>query len=119
MSRAWRNVCGVRSWPALCALVALAVTGCTRTEAPSFRLNMVQMADYGLNEEQRQTIATTLVAMFGTPDKPFVFPESRLDLSRLQRSAGPVKSEDPNSQAGLYRRHCAHCHGITGDGQGP
>jgi mono/diheme cytochrome c family protein len=33
-------------------------------------------------------------------------------------AAGPVWS-DQGGKHGLYRLHCAHCHGISGDGQGP
>jgi mono/diheme cytochrome c family protein len=34
-------------------------------------------------------------------------------------AAGPVWSEEDGAKHGLYRRHCAHCHGVTGDGRGP
>jgi mono/diheme cytochrome c family protein len=34
-------------------------------------------------------------------------------------AAGPVWSDAAGDKHGLYRRHCAHCHGISGDGQGP
>jgi mono/diheme cytochrome c family protein len=57
--------------------------------------------------------------MFGTPDKPFAFPESGLDQQRLDLAAGAVWSDQVGVERGLYRRHCVHCHGITGDGRGP
>jgi mono/diheme cytochrome c family protein len=34
-------------------------------------------------------------------------------------AAGPVRSDQFGRETGLYRRHCAHCHGTTGDGMGP
>jgi mono/diheme cytochrome c family protein len=34
-------------------------------------------------------------------------------------AAGPVWSDESGGKHGLYRRHCAHCHGISGDGHGP
>jgi mono/diheme cytochrome c family protein len=34
-------------------------------------------------------------------------------------AAGPVWGNRPGEKRGLYRRQCAHCHGISGDGQGP
>ena len=34
-------------------------------------------------------------------------------------AAGPVWSDQAGGKHGLYRRHCAHCHGISGDGHGP
>jgi mono/diheme cytochrome c family protein len=37
----------------------------------------------------------------------------------LRVAAGPVGSDQQGRPRGLYREHCAHCHGITGDGAGP
>jgi mono/diheme cytochrome c family protein len=41
----------------------------------------------------------------------------------LELAAGSVKSnygdETVPASMGLYREHCVHCHGITGDGRGP
>jgi hypothetical protein len=42
-----------------------------------------------------------------------------LDLSKLKLAAGRVGSDSTGRPRGLYREHCAHCHGITGDGNGP
>jgi mono/diheme cytochrome c family protein len=67
----------------------------------------------------RQAIADSLYAMFGTPDEPYVFPESGLDIAKLKQAAGPVQSDKSGAQRGLYRQHCVHCHGISGDGAGP
>jgi len=72
-----------------------------------------------LSPESSQKVADALVALFGTPDEPFVFPESGLDLNRLKFAAGAVSSDATGSSHGLYRQHCAHCHGISGDGLGP
>ncbi|MCA9239328.1 MAG: c-type cytochrome, partial [Planctomycetales bacterium] len=60
--------------------------------------------------------------VFGTPDEPRVPGglEDLLDAELLQSAAGVVRSEDEGEVSlGLYRRHCAVCHGITGDGAGP
>ena len=57
--------------------------------------------------------------MFGTPDEPFVLPETGLDIKKLEIAAGPVRSDQQGAKIGLYRRHCVHCHGVTGDGMGP
>lgn len=69
-----------------------------------------------------------LTALFGTPDQPYVLeelrtsaenPETGFDLAKLRRAAGPVSSLEDGTQIGLFRQHCVHCHGVTGDGDGP
>jgi mono/diheme cytochrome c family protein len=60
-----------------------------------------------------------LLAMFGTPDEPVALPETGLDETKLRLAAGPVRSDIVGRKNGLYREHCAHCHGITGDALGP
>ncbi len=104
-------------WGACCA--ALLGAGCSQSTTPSFRLNVMEVESKELSPQSAQKVADTLAAMFGTPDEPFVFPESGLDLRKLQFAAGPVSSDARGSSHGLYRQHCAHCHGITGDGLGP
>ncbi len=65
-----------------------------------------------------QTVANALTAAFGTPDDPYVFPESGLDLKKVLLASGsPTRPKA--GQRGLFRLQCAHCHGITGDGAGP
>lgn len=69
--------------------------------------------------EHQKAVANILGAMFGTPDQPFALPETGLDQRQLAMAAGPVWSDEQGGKHGLYRRHCAHCHGISGDGLGP
>jgi mono/diheme cytochrome c family protein len=104
---------------AACLAVCFALTGCGKAPSPPFRSNMFEMAKAQIPDEQQQTIADVLDAMYGTPDEPFVLAETGLDLARLQVAAGPVRSDEFGREGGLYRRHCAHCHGTTGDGMGP
>jgi mono/diheme cytochrome c family protein len=99
--------------------LALAATGCGRTPAASFRLNMVEASKQRLSPEQERQVATVLLAMFGTPDEPLALPETGLDEAKLRLAAGPVRSDIVGRKNGLYREHCSHCHGITGDGMGP
>lgn len=99
------------------SIVVLA--GCGQSEPPTFRLDMITMAQTQLSPKHQQSVADILGAMFGTPDKPFAMPETGLDERLLKMSAGPVWSGEAGDKHGLYRRHCAHCHGISGDGQGP
>lgn len=104
---------------AAAALALMASTGCGRTPAASFRPNMVEATKQRLTSEQEQQVATILLAMFGTPDDPVCLPEAGLDEAKLRLAAGPVRSDIAGRKNGLYREHCAHCHGVTGDGLGP
>ncbi|MFM7206641.1 MAG: c-type cytochrome [Planctomycetaceae bacterium] len=111
--------------------ITVAAVGCGRTPPASFRLNMVQATKSAAPESgmekpwapwarQRQAqVATILEAMYGTPDAPVALAETGLDLAKLQLAAGPVRSDIVGRKNGLYREHCAHCHGISGDGMGP
>jgi len=95
--------------------------GCDPPPPPAFRLNMVEMVsdDSPTPPEYQQAIADILRGMFGTPDDPYVLPETGLDLKKLQMAAGPAWTDQQGVNFGLYRKHCVHCHGITGDGRGP
>lgn len=105
-----------------CALLAVLLAGsigCGRTPPAYFRLNMVEATKQRLSADQERQVATILLAMFGTPDEPVALPETGLDLAKLKLAAGPVRSDIAGRKNGLYREHCAHCHGITGDAMGP
>jgi mono/diheme cytochrome c family protein len=95
------------------------LVGCGQSGSPEFRLDMVAIAEKQIPAEQTQEVANILDAMFGTPDEPFVLPETGLDATLVKMSAGPTASDQFGRETGLYRRHCAHCHGTTGDGMGP
>ena len=45
--------------------------------------------------------------------------DSLVSQAHLERAAGAVASDEDGRPQGLYREHCAHCHGVTGDGAGP
>jgi len=110
---------------------ALLSVGCAPTPPASFRLNVVQ-ATKALapvsdakqpwrqwSRERQQQVASILEALFGTPDEPVALPETGLDAAKLKLAAGPVRSDIVGRKNGLYREHCVHCHGISGDGMGP
>jgi mono/diheme cytochrome c family protein len=111
----------------LAALPVMALVGCSESNPPEFTLNLEGRSIHELKtpEEQlaerkrEQTITNLLTAAFGTPDEPYVFPESGLDLQKIKRAAGPSYSDQAGYQYGVYRKQCAHCHGISGDGNGP
>jgi len=81
-------------------------------------------ADEPFTDRQLQDLADALVTTFGTPDEPRV-PECRdidkvLNVEMIRQAAGPVRGgAGDDAPGGLYRRHCQHCHGVTGDGLGP
>jgi mono/diheme cytochrome c family protein len=103
----------------LLAAGCLLSAGCGKTPNASYRLNMVEATKQRLTTEQEQQVATVLLAMFGTPDEPVALPEFGLDEAKLRLASGPVRSDIVGRKNGLYREHCAHCHGVTGDGMGP
>ena len=103
----------------IAAAFALLATGCGKTPPAFFRPNMVEATKQRLKPEQEKQVATILLAMFGTPDEPVCLPETGLDEAKLRLAAGPVRSDIMGRKNGLYREHCAHCHGVTGDGLGP
>ncbi len=99
-------------------VVALGV-GCVPSEPPAFHMNMVEAVSNELSPEYQQEIADVLGALFGTPDEPFALPVAGLDPVQLRMAAGPAWSDKKGVNHGLYRKHCVHCHGISGDGRGP
>jgi mono/diheme cytochrome c family protein len=103
----------------LLAAGCLLSAGCGRTPPASYRLNMVEATKQRLTPEQERQVSTVLLAMFGTPDEPIALPETGLDEAKLRLASGPVRSDIVGRKNGLYREHCAHCHGVTGDGMGP
>ena len=99
--------------------VLLSALGCNQTEPPAFHLNMIEAVSNELTTEYQQEVADVMGALFGTPDEPYAHPETGLDQNMLNMAAGPAWSDEQGANHGLYRKHCVHCHGITGDGRGP
>lgn len=104
---------------AISAVAFACASGCTQAPPPQFHLNMVQAATKELSTKSEQQVADVLEAIFGTPDNPSVLPETGLDQKKLLLAAGPAWTDADDVTHGLYRRHCVHCHGISGDGRGP
>lgn len=97
----------------------VALAGCSESDPPPFRLDMLQVVSNDISPDHQKAIADTLGAIFGTPNEPDVLPETGLDMRKLEMAAGPAWSDEQGKKHGLYRRHCVHCHGISGDGHGP
>src|SRR5262245_54350928 len=96
-------------------VVGLALTAGCDSSAARFDSTLVQMAASNVSAKHQQQVANILEAMYGTPDKPQLPPDTGLDLRKIEIAAGPVEGYT----RGLFRLHCVHCHGITGDGMGP
>jgi mono/diheme cytochrome c family protein len=73
-----------------------------------------------LSAGARGAITESLEKHFGTPAKPFI--KAKVDeqgefntaLEELQ-----LKEAALEEGSKLYRRHCLHCHGVSGNGRGP
>ncbi|NQU25980.1 MAG: cytochrome c [Candidatus Nealsonbacteria bacterium] len=95
-----------------CLLAVL--VGCA-AEEPPFRLNTEGPALEEISAAQSELIESLMGRIFGTPDEPAV-PDS--EVRRPEVEAG-LRVDRLQSATGLYRQHCAACHGISGDGSGP
>lgn len=102
----------------LAALVLL-VTGCSKPAPPRFHLNIVAAVKARVGAPAQQQVANILTALYGTPDEPRLPPDVPFKEALIARAAGPVASDIHGRKVGLYREHCMHCHGISGDGMGP
>ncbi|EGF23969.1 cytochrome c [Rhodopirellula baltica] len=103
------------------------ISGCSEPKPMTFEPNLVHSMKYELKEgiemEQASKDAFWIVTeMFGTPEQPKL-PEvamededfaSLVSLDNLMMASGPADAEG----RGLYQKHCAICHGISGDGRG-
>lgn len=122
----------------LCGALTLALFGGCQSDPPSFKQNSayklkMERANMGgdegaptaISDAVTADIGNILEALFGTPDHPKLPAVEGLEMEKLpdigdlQAAAGRVLSDRTGAAAGLYREHCVHCHGITGDGNGP
>ncbi len=106
-------------WSVVWCVAALTLGGCDLSQSPAFKLNMEGRDPAQVSLAQKEAIRDALEQLFGTPDEPRVVEGSGLKLELLRMAAGPVAGEADGRQRGLFRRHCAGCHGISGDGAGP
>jgi mono/diheme cytochrome c family protein len=72
--------------------------------------------------DDRQKISKIVADVFGTPAHPTVKGVGSDETkSALEEMRNALKLDDTTLATGasLYRQHCLHCHGLTGDGRGP
>ena len=116
------------------ALACLALLGsaCNQEDRSGFKLNLVYQrvqekngGDAGDYNYLANDLQTVLVSLFGTSNEPRVPQVAGVDITQvidegsLQMAAGKVRQDEFGNHVGLFREHCAHCHGVTGDGAGP
>ena len=109
-------------------LLANVLIGCSQQEPPpaAFEPNLVHALKHEIKEgystAQASKDATWIVSnMFGSPDDPTLPSAITADedlatvvsVDKLHLASGP----DVQGR-GLYRKHCANCHGVTGNGRG-
>lgn len=119
----------------ICGIVGLSGLGCSpevqfqANELEWYKQEKLAAFQDGksFDEIHRHDVADIMTSWFGTPNQPF-FPLVEGDQdpaselvsgAHLKLSAGPVSADRLHRTQGLYREHCAHCHGISGDGAGP
>ena len=113
----------------LATMTLVGLTGCKPetyfTYNAVFAHKQAQESDAEITRERESELADLMTAMFGTPDEPHVPPlgdvdvSQVMDINKIRFAAGEVGRDDQQRAHGLYREHCAHCHGVTGDGAGP
>lgn len=119
------------AWAGLGCLLVLAAAGCNHSEA-QFQFNRLyaqfqasKAGNPSFPTPAAQQVVNATTTLFGTPDDPYLPPEALgpvddvLNRDLLKLAAGPVRTVNGSTKSGLYRQHCVHCHGISGDGMGP
>lgn len=108
---------------ALAVGAALVLGGCGQPSESSFSPNTAKLGS--LIPEARAEIAKVLAESFGTPNQLVAWERFPIDYGKPdpqadddhknRREAGWRLVEGRN----LYMTHCVHCHGVSGDGEGP
>lgn len=111
----------------VCLAAVVLLAGCEPERPVVFEPNLVHAMKYQLKEDMPTDQAAedafwVVTEMFGTPDAPqlpAIVTEdedlaSVVSMDNLWKASGPADAVG----RGLYRKHCANCHGVTGDGRG-
>jgi mono/diheme cytochrome c family protein len=117
-------VSNLGSMALLICSAGILTSGCSK---PAFEANKLATASFLESQDPQKvneltkSVGGLVEEIFGPPDAP-KWPEqapAAVDMSEVERSAGPVGRAYDKVERGLYRKHCVQCHGITGDGAGP
>jgi mono/diheme cytochrome c family protein len=68
----------------------------------------------GVRERDREKLGASLNDLFGTPRFPKV-----TTIDKMTRKTLKLDKDTLEEGSRLYRLHCVHCHGLSGDGRGP
>ncbi|MHB1424461.1 MAG: c-type cytochrome [Gemmataceae bacterium] len=74
-----------------------------------------------LPAKERLELERALLDIFGTPAEPTVNLNLKEADEQIDKHIKDLKLDKGTLAQGskLYRQHCMHCHGVTGDGRGP
>lgn len=131
----WSAIDGVcnKVWVVCLCGICCCEVGCD-AEPANYRETLLAVhrvsSEHGHEYESfRALVMAALLENFGTLDAPRL-PEKiasetkykgLLDFHQVERSAGPVRRimvDGEKVEYGLFRKHCAVCHGASGDGVG-
>ncbi|MDB5385505.1 MAG: cytochrome c class [Planctomycetaceae bacterium] len=98
-------------------VVAWGAVGCSGPEAKFVTSEKTQ----ALIPEAKAPIEKSLLDNFGTPHKLVAWQKLPVDYGKAEaENAGHEKAGwKLLNGRNLYMRHCLHCHGVSGDGNGP
>jgi mono/diheme cytochrome c family protein len=106
-------------------MIALVFVGCNKKNVAEFEPNMVYAKGLEIKEgiSMARALSETqdaLKLIFGEPDNPQMPGQlsegefaDLISAERIKAATQPIQGK-----SGLYAKHCATCHGITGNGRG-
>lgn len=102
---------------------ALALAGCGQPPDASFVANQDKVGP--LLPDARKMVDKALLDNFGTPNKLVAWEKFKLDYGKADPKADDEHKNRREPGWRLvegrnhYMQHCLHCHGVSGDGNGP
>ncbi|MBI5759214.1 MAG: cytochrome c [Planctomycetales bacterium] len=100
----------MRIRPALVTLAAVVLTAVGCGQAPEAAFVLHQKTSE-LSDASRGAVEKELLNKFGTPHQLVAWQKFPFDYG--------ASGENLVTGRNLYMRHCLHCHGVSGDGNGP
>jgi mono/diheme cytochrome c family protein len=100
--------------------VLMASVGLSGCNAPSAKFVYSKETD-SLIKEAQKPVMKAIEEHFGTPHKLVAWEKLPIDYGKVDAAVAGHDKAGWQLLAGrnLYMRHCLHCHGVSGDGNGP